>query len=55
MAIKKAVSFKESEVELIKFVNSKRSFSNYVKDLIEKNMKEIKRPNSQQNEFELDF
>lgn len=39
MAIVKAVSFKNSEDELIKFIDGK-DFSYYVKELIRKDMKE---------------
>lgn len=38
------ISFKESERELLEFLKSKRSASNYIKDLIEEDMhkKEVK-------------
>ena len=44
------VSFKKTEIELYQFLSSKRSPSNYVKDLLEKEMIKEKGENSMQNE-----
>ena len=44
------VSFKKTEIELYQFLSSKRSPSNYVKDLLEKEMIKEKGENSIQNE-----
>lgn len=45
------ISFKESERELLEFLKSKRSASNYIKDLIEEDMhkKEVKDTKSHKN------
>ena len=45
------ISFKESEKELLEFLKSKRSASNYIKDLIEEDMhkKEVKDTKSHKN------
>lgn len=37
--VKKMISFKDSEMDLVNYIENKRSFSIYIKDLIEKDMK----------------
>ena len=44
------ISFKKTEIELYQFLSSKRSPSNYVKDLLEKEMLKEKGEISTQNE-----
>ena len=44
------VSFKKTEIELYQFLSSKRSPSNYVKDLLENELIKEKGENSIQNE-----
>ena len=38
--MKVPISFKESEIDLYNFLKSKRSPSNYIKDLLEKEMQQ---------------
>lgn len=53
---RKCISFKENEIELYNFLQSKRNPSCYVKDLIESDMsKTIKKEVKQEIEEEDDF
>lgn len=54
MAVVKAVSFKNSEEELIQYVDSK-DFSYYVKELIRKDMKECEELNKPVKKRNINF
>lgn len=57
--LKKIVSFKKSEIELYNYLESKRNASCYIKDLIEKDMKKICKPEikkeSKNDNYEFNF
>ena len=60
MAIKKSVSFKDEEIDMVKHADSQLSFSIYVKTLIKRDMEESKEGSKSDNlkrdsSFGLDF
>lgn len=60
MAIKRSVSFKDEEIEMVKHADNQLSFSIYVKTLIKRDMEESKESSKTENSkrdssFGLDF
>lgn len=58
MAIKKSVSFKDDEIDMVKYADSQLSFSIYIKTLIKNDMSKKEENNNRTKKntgFELDF